>query len=62
MCKKLINKDSLIINVHSHDDRGTAVDSVEMALLAGAGSLDLITFAFNIYSQGIDPKLNLEIL
>jgi 2-isopropylmalate synthase len=71
MCKNLKNRGALIISVHPHNDRGTAVASAEMALLAGAdrvegtlfgngeraGNLDLVTLAFNIYSQGIDPKL-----
>lgn len=76
MCKNLKNRESLIVSVHPHNDRGTAVASAEMAVLAGAnrvegtlfgngeraGNLDLITFAFNIYSQGIDPKLNLNFI
>ncbi len=74
MCKNLRNREVLIISVHPHNDRGTAVASAEMAILAGAdrvegtlfgngeraGNLDLVTMAFNIYSQGIDPKLNLS--
>ena len=76
MCKNLKNRENLIVSVHPHNDRGTAVASAEMAVLAGAnrvegtlfgngeraGNLDLITFAFNIYSQGIDPKLNLDFI
>ena len=76
MCKNLINRENLIVSVHPHNDRGTAVASAEMAVLAGAnrvegtlfgngeraGNLDLITFAFNIYSQGIEPKLNLAFI
>ncbi len=74
MCKNLKNRDSIIVSVHPHNDRGTAVASAEMAVLAGAdrvegtlfgngeraGNLDLVTFAFNIYSQGIHPELNLS--
>lgn len=74
MCKRLSHRDSVIVSVHPHNDRGTAVASAEMAVLAGAdrvegtlfgngeraGNLDLVTFAFNIYSQGIDPKLSLS--
>jgi len=74
MCKSFINREAVIVSVHPHNDRGTAVASAEMAILAGAdrvegtlfgngeraGNLDLVTFAFNIYSQGIDPKLNLS--
>jgi 2-isopropylmalate synthase len=76
MCNHLHNKDALIVSVHPHNDRGTAVASAELAVLAGAnrvegtlfgngeraGNLDLITFAFNIYSQGINPKLNLSFI
>ena len=76
MCKNLKNRENLIVSVHPHNDRGTAVASAEMAVLADAnrvegtlfgngeraGNLDLITFAFNIYSQGIDPKLNLDFI
>lgn len=74
MCKNLKNREAVIVSVHPHNDRGTAVASAEMALLAGAdrvegtlfgngeraGNLDLVTLAFNIYSQGIDPRLCLS--
>ena len=74
MCKNLKNREAVIVSVHPHNDRGTAVASAEMALLAGAdrvegtlfgngeraGNLDLVTLAFNIYSQGIDPALSLS--
>lgn len=76
MCNNLKNRESIIVSVHPHNDRGTAVASAEMAVLAGAnrvegtlfgngeraGNLDLITFAFNIYSQGINPKLDLTFI
>ena len=76
MCKNLNNREALIISVHPHNDRGTSVASAELAVLAGAdkiegtlfgngeraGNLDIINFAFNIYSQGIDPKLDLSII
>jgi 2-isopropylmalate synthase len=76
MCNNLNNRESLIVSVHPHNDRGTAIASAEMAILAGAnrvegtlfgngeraGNLDLITFAFNIYSQGINPNLNLTFI
>ena len=66
MCKNLHNREALIISVHPHNDRGTSVASAELAVLAGAdkvegtlfgngeraGNLDIINFAFNIYSQG----------
>lgn len=76
MSKNLKNRQALILSVHPHNDRGTSVASAELAVLAGAqkvegtlfgngeraGNLDLINFAFNIYSQGIDPKINLSIV
>ncbi len=66
-------KDHVIISVHTHNDRGCAVAAAEMAMLAGAqriegtllgngertGNADLITLAMNLYSQGIDPQLDL---
>ena len=74
MCNNLKKREALIISVHPHNDRGTSVASAEMAILAGAdrvegtlfgngeraGNLDVVTLAFNIYSQGIDPKLKLD--
>lgn len=74
MIQALTCKDELIISLHPHNDRGTGVACSELAMLAGAsriegtvlgngeraGNVDLITLAFNLYSQGIDPKLNLD--
>jgi len=74
MCENLKHRQNLIISVHPHNDRGTAVASAEMAILAGAdriegtlfgngeraGNLDLVIFSFNLYSQGINPQLNLS--
>lgn len=76
MCKNLNHREALIISVHPHNDRGTSVASAELAVLAGAdkvegtlfgngeraGNLDIVNFAFNIYSQGINPKLDLSII
>ena len=76
MCNNLKNRESLIISVHPHNDRGTSVSSAELAVLAGAnrvegtlfgngeraGNLDLLNFAFNLHSQGIDCKLDLSIV
>jgi len=67
-------RDSLILSVHTHNDRGGAVAAAELALLAGAdrvegtllgngertGNMDLVTLAMNLYSQGIDPGLDLS--
>ncbi|WP_417327588.1 2-isopropylmalate synthase [Halarcobacter sp.] len=76
MCNNLINKEAVIVSVHPHNDRGTSVASTELAVLAGAqkvegtlfgngeraGNLDLVNFAFNIYSQGINPELDLTFI
>ncbi|MBK1649150.1 2-isopropylmalate synthase [Rhabdochromatium marinum] len=67
-------RDALVLSVHPHNDRGGAVAAGELALLAGAdrvegtllgngertGNLDLVTLAMNLYSQGIDPGLDLS--
>ncbi len=71
-CRHLPNRESAIISLHTHNDRGTGVASTELALLAGAqrvegtlfgngertGNLDIVTVALNLYSQGVDPKLD----
>ncbi len=68
------NRESIILSVHPHNDRGTGVASAELALLAGAervegtlfgngertGNVDIMTIAYNMFSQGIDPKLAIE--
>ncbi|MEI6392018.1 MAG: 2-isopropylmalate synthase [Verrucomicrobiota bacterium] len=73
MCGNIRNRDSLLISLHTHNDRSTGVAATELGLLAGAdrvegtlfgngertGNLDLVTVALNLYMQGIDPKLNL---
>jgi 2-isopropylmalate synthase len=65
-------RDSIVLSVHPHNDRGTAVAAAELALLAGAdriegclfgngertGNVDLVTLAMNLYTQGIDPGLD----
>jgi 2-isopropylmalate synthase len=65
------DRDSLILSVHPHNDRGTAVAATEFAVMAGAdrvegtlfgngertGNVDVITLALNLFSQGIDPGL-----
>ncbi len=67
------NRDSLVLSVHPHNDRGTAVAAAELAVLAGAdrvegtlfgngertGNVDLVTLALNLFSQGVDPGLDL---
>lgn len=68
------NRDAVIVSVHTHNDRGGALASAELAMLAGAervegcllgngertGNMDLAVMAMNLYSQGIDPKLDLS--
>lgn len=71
-CKNLSNRNSVIISLHTHNDRGTCTASSELGLLAGAdrvegtlfgngertGNLDIVTLALNLFTQGIDPMLN----
>jgi 2-isopropylmalate synthase len=72
MDRNLSYRDSIVLSVHTHNDRGTAVAAAEFALMAGAdrvegclfgngertGNVDLVTLAMNLYSQGIDPGLD----
>ncbi len=72
MCRNLARRDSLVISVHPHNDRGTAIASAELALMAGAdrvegclfgngertGNVDLVTLAMNLYTQGVHPGLD----
>lgn len=72
MNNNLSRRDSIIISVHTHNDRGEAVAASELALLAGAdriegtllgngertGNADLITLALNLFTQGINPELD----
>jgi 2-isopropylmalate synthase len=67
-------RDAIILSVHTHNDRGCAVASAELAILAGAdrvegtllgngertGNMDIVTLAMNLYSQGIDPELDIS--
>ena len=71
-CGNIKDRDKVIISVHAHNDRGTAVAATELALLAGAdrvegtlfgngertGNVDILTVALNMFSRGIDPKLD----
>ncbi|MBQ5870278.1 MAG: 2-isopropylmalate synthase [Lachnospiraceae bacterium] len=73
MSKHLENRESIILSVHPHNDRGTGVAAAELALLAGAdriegtlfgngertGNVDILTIAYNMFSQGIDPELEI---
>jgi len=72
MCRNLARRDSLVISVHPHNDRGCAVAAAELAVLAGAdrvegclfgngertGNVDLVTLALNLYTQGVHPGLD----
>ncbi len=66
-------RDSIELSIHTHNDRGCAIAAAELAIMAGAdriegtllgngertGNMDIVTMAMNLYSQGIDPELNL---
>ena len=70
--RTISNRDSIILSLHPHNDRGTAVAAAELAVLAGAdrvegtlfgngertGNVDVVTLAMNLFSQGIDPALD----
>jgi len=72
ICRNIKNRESLIISLHTHNDRYTGVAATELGLLAGAdrvegtlfgngertGNLDIVTVALNLYQHGIDPKLD----
>ncbi|MYW63642.1 2-isopropylmalate synthase [Streptomyces sp. SID8379] len=72
MHRHLARRDSVILSVHPHNDRGTGVACAELAVLAGAqrvegclfgngertGNVDLVTLAMNLYAQGVDPKID----
>ncbi len=71
-CRTIKNRDSVIISLHPHNDRGSAVAATELALLAGAdrvegtlfgngertGNVDIVTLAMNMFTQGVDPRLD----
>ena len=72
VCANIKNRESLIISLHTHNDRGTGTAATELGLLAGAdrvegtlfgngertGNLDIVQTAMNLYMHGIDPKLD----
>lgn len=74
MNKHFKNRETIILSVHPHNDRGTGVAATELALLAGAdrvegtlfgngertGNVDVLNIAYNMFSQGINPELNIE--
>ena len=73
MNHNLHSREHIVLSLHPHNDRGTGVAAAEMGLLAGAdrvegtlfgngertGNVDIITMALNLYTHGVDPKLNL---
>jgi len=72
VCRNIKNRESLIVSLHTHNDRNTGVAATELGLLAGAdrvegtlfgngertGNLDIVTVALNLYQHGIDPRLD----
>ncbi len=74
MNKHFKGRDSIILSVHPHNDRGSGVAATELALLAGAdrvegtlfgngertGNVDILTLAYNMFSQGVDPGLEID--
>ncbi|MBE0694855.1 MAG: 2-isopropylmalate synthase [Aquamicrobium sp.] len=72
MCRNLDNRESLIVSLHPHNDRGTGIAATELGLMAGAdrvegtlfgngertGNVDVVTLALNMYTQGLDPELD----
>jgi 2-isopropylmalate synthase len=70
--RKIKNRQAMILSVHPHNDRGTAVAAAELAMMAGAervegtlfgngertGNVDLVTLALNLYTQGVHPRLD----
>lgn len=74
MCRNFKDRERVIVSVHPHNDRGTGVADAELALLAGAdrvegtlfgngertGNVDILNVAYNMFSHGINPELNIE--
>jgi len=74
MCRNIKNRESLIVSLHTHNDRGTGVAATELGLLAGAdrvegtifgngertGNLDIVTVALNFYMHGMAPRLQFD--
>jgi len=72
MSRKLSKRESVILSLHPHNDRGTAIAAAELGYLAGAdriegclvgngertGNVDLVTLGLNLFSQGIDPQID----
>ena len=74
MCRNFKDRERVIVSVHPHNDRGTGVADAELALFAGAdrvegtlfgngertGNVDVLNIAYNMFSHGVDPKLNID--
>jgi 2-isopropylmalate synthase len=72
MHRNIARRDSVVLSVHPHNDRGTGVAAAELAMMAGAqrvegclfgngertGNVDIVTIALNLYTQGVSPKLD----
>ncbi len=72
MSRNIVKRENVLISVHAHNDRGCAVASTELGLMAGAdrvegtllgngertGNVDIVTVGLNMYTQGLDPKLD----
>jgi 2-isopropylmalate synthase len=72
ICRHVARRDSVVISLHPHNDRGTGVAAAELAMMAGAdrvegtlfgngertGNVDIVTLALNLYTQGVDPQLD----
>ena len=73
-CRNIQNRDAIVVSLHTHNDRGCAVASAELAIMGGAqrvegtllgngertGNMDIVVMAMNLYSQGVDPQLDLH--
>jgi len=71
-CRNIANRDCIVLSVHPHNDRGTAVAAAELAVMAGAdrvegtlfgngertGNVDIVTLALNLFTQGVHPQLD----
>jgi 2-isopropylmalate synthase len=73
-CRNIQNRDAIVVSLHTHNDRGCAVAAAELAVMGGAqrvegtllgngertGNMDIVVMAMNLYSQGVDPQLDLH--
>lgn len=73
-CRNIQKRDAIIVSLHTHNDRGCAVAAAELAVMGGAqrvegtllgngertGNMDIVVMAMNLYSQGVDPQLDLR--